>query len=340
MGNLLRRWSGATAVNELAYRGVLRLLRQRLTQLPLILLMLSLLFFFLVYALPGDVALLLLPPNASFGDRQALLHQLGMDTPFLQQYFNWLLQVCRGNWGYSVVFQQPVGPLVFERLRITMTLAVLAFLLGSCFAILIGIVSSLQQEKLLGYLINFLLIVAISTPAFFLGTLLLWGLAFSRGWFPLTGISADGFAKLSWSVKLSHLALPLLAVAVLHGARYARHVCAHLTASLLHPSILFMRSRGFSRLRIIAHAFNNSAPALVALLGLSFTQLLSGSLITETVFAIPGMGRLLYQSVAQRDGPVLIGATMIFTLLTLAVTLITDVMHLLLVPGSCNNDDR
>jgi peptide/nickel transport system permease protein len=302
--------------------GVLRFLARRLALTIPVLLGVATLVFSLIHFIPGDPALAMLGETASPEDVAELRTRLGLDRPLLEQYGHFLGGVLRGDLGTSLRTSQPVTEAIVERLPATFELAAAAMLVAVAVSIPLGIAAAVWRGTAVDHSAMTLALLGVSIPNFWLGPLLAIVFAVELGWLPVSGRGTWG-----------HLVLPAISLGAALAAILARMTRATLLEELREQYVLAARARGASRARaVVQHAFRNSLIPIVTLLGLQFGAVLTGAVITETVFAWPGIGRLLIQSIGFRDYPLVQGCILLIAVTYVGVNLLTDLVYGVLDP--------
>ena len=280
------------------------------------------LVFSLIHLVPGDPAQALLGESASPQDVAELRGRLGLDRPLLDQYGSYLGQLAIGNLGTSLRTNQPVTRAIAERLPATFELAVAAMAFSILVAIPIGIVAAVRAGTGVDHVATTLALVGLSIPNFWLGPLLAIVCSVMLGWFPVSGRGT-----------LANLVLPAVTLGAPLAAVLARMTRASVIEELHELYVLAARARGASRGRaVVRHAFRNSLIPIVTVLGLQIGAVLTGAVITETIFAWPGVGRLLIQSISFRDYPLVQGCILLIAVTYVAMNLVTDLVYGLLDP--------
>lgn len=299
-----------------------RYIIRRLLQSIFVVAGVSLLVFFILFQ-TGDPTLLMASPDATQEEIDELRRIMGFDRPWYVQYWDFASDAIRGDFGTSFRQGQPVFSLILERLPATLRLAGAAFLISVVVSIPIGIVSATRRNTIWDTMAMGFALLGQSLPVFFLGVMLIWVFAGLLGWLPSFG-QGDG----SIGSTLKHLILPSVTLATFSLARNARLVRSSLLEVLGLEYIKTARSKGLAeRLVIYRHALRNALIPVVTIFGLEFGTLLSGAVITETVFAWPGVGRLIILAVQQRDFPVVVGAVTIIATLFVFLNLIVDLLY-------------
>jgi len=297
------------------------LIRRLLLTIP-VLLGVATLVFALIHLVPGDPAQSMLGEGASAEEVAQLRHALGLDRPLLVQYQGFLTGLVRGNLGSSFRYGTPVTREIRDRLFRTMQLAAAAMTVAILFAIPLGIAAAVFRGTAIDYAAMTLALAGISMPNFWLGPLLAILFAVRLGWLPVAGTGT-----------IWHLVLPAVTLGAALAAILARMTRASLLEELRELYVVAARARGLSRLRaVVRHAFRNSLIPVVTIIGLQFGAVLTGTIITETIFAWPGVGRLLIQAINFRDYPLVQGCILFISLTYVMMNLLTDLTYGLLDP--------
>ncbi len=297
------------------------LVRRLLLTIP-VLLGVATLVFSLIHFIPGDPAQAMLGEGAAPEDVAQLRARLGLDRPLLAQYGSFLQGLAHGDLGVSLRNDQPVLQQIVERIPATAELAFASMAVAVLIALPLGIVAAVWRGTAVDYGAMTLSLVGMSIPNFWLGPLLAIVFAVELGWLPVGGRGT-----------LAHLVLPAVTLGAALAAILARMTRASLLEELREPYVLAARAKGVSRTRaILHHAFRNSLIPIVTILGLQFGVVLTGAVITETIFAWPGIGRLLIQSISFRDYPTVQGCVLLIAVTYVGVNLITDLSYGFLDP--------
>jgi peptide/nickel transport system permease protein len=297
------------------------LLRRLLLTIP-VLLGVATLVFALIHLVPGDPAQAMLGEGASQEEIARLQHTLGLDRPLLSQYRSFLVGIAHGDLGTSFRYNAPVTAQIREKFPNTAVLAVGAMLVAMVFAIPLGIVAAVYRGTFVDHAAMTLALVGICMPNFWLGPLLAILFAVKLGWLPVSGIGG-----------LSHLLLPAVTLGAALAAILARMTRASVLEELRELYVLSARARGLSGTRaVVHHAFRNSLIPIVTIIGLQFGAVLTGTIITETIFAWPGIGRLLIQAINFRDYPLVQGCILFISVTYVAMNLLTDLTYGFLDP--------
>jgi len=296
-------------------------LKRLLSTLP-VLLGISLLLFFMLRMLPGDPAQVLAGQMASPEDIKIIRHQLGLDKPIFVQYGLFLSRLAKLDLGRSARTQNPVIKEIWARLPNTMLLALAAISLACLFGIPAGIISAVRPYTWIDYLFTSMALFGISMPVFWLGLMLVVIFSIMLQWLPAGGTG-------SWK----HMVLPSFTLAAFVVAFITRITRASMIETLSQDYTTTARSKGLKeQVVIVKHALKNALIPIITVVGLQFGLLLGGAVLTETVFAWPGLGRLIVDSILARDYPVIQGTILIFGLLYILVNLVVDLLYAYIDP--------
>ena len=297
------------------------LVRRILLTVP-VLLGVATLVFSLIHLIPGDPVQSMLGEGASPESVNELRTRLGLDRPLYVQYLSFLKGVAHGNLGTSLRTSEPVTSAISDRMPATFELAAAAMLVAIVIAIPLGVLAAARAGTIVDHLATTLALIGISMPNFWLGPLLALVFAVELGWLPVSGRGT-----------LAQLVLPAVTLGAPLAAVLARTTRASVIDELRELYVLAARARGVSRARaVLKHAFRNSLIPIVTVLGLQLGAVLTGAVITETIFAWPGVGRLLIQSIGFRDYPLVQGCILLIALTYVSMNLLTDLAYGLLDP--------
>ncbi len=305
---------------------ITKLVLLRLLPTLLFLWLFSLLLFALFVWLPGDVA------EATFGTQgdaqavQGLRTALALDKPFAHRYLAWLASFVKGDWGESALYGLPVQRLIVERLPLSLTLSLASFLFATAGGVGLGILLAARrrtQEKIAINILDFSLNILLALPSFLLGIALI--MLFAVRW-PL--LPSGGIAEqIVWTAQARHILLPVLALALPQMAILARFANASLRETLTQPFVTTARAKGLSQKRVLfRHALPIVAAPLLALSGLQAAFLISGTVVIESVFGLPGLGSLFLNAAHARDLPLALALALLFATATLLATTLADLL--------------
>ena len=303
---------------------------RRLTALMVTLLVASLLIFLLLEILPGDPAAVILGVGAQEDTLRALRAELGRDLPAPVRYRIWLGEVLEGNLGRSYTYDTPVQELLLNRVELSLPLALLAILLSTGIAIPLGVFAASRHRKVADTGIMGFAQLGVAVPNFWFAILLILLFSVKLGWF-----SAGGFAgwDAGWFPALKSLVLPAVALALPQAAILARVTRSSVLETVQEDYIRTARAKGLSRSQALwRHAVRNALIPVVTILGLQLSFLLAGTIIIENVFYLPGVGRLLFQAIAQRDLMVVKNLVLVLAATVVLINFLVDLLYAVLDP--------
>jgi peptide/nickel transport system permease protein len=316
---------------------VLAYLIRRATQSVVVLLVMSLLVFVGVYAV-GNPVDILINPNADQEDIERAIKGLGLDKPLWEQYLVFLKQALLGDLGKSFVFNVPALQLIFERMPATLELAVTAMLIAIVLGIPLGLWAGLKPDSIAGKTIMTGSILGFSLPTFWVGLMLIMVFSVDLGWLPSSGrgptevLLGVPVSFLSWD-GIKHLIMPATNLALFNLALVIRLTRAGTREALLQDYVKFARAKGLSDARVIGvHVLKNISIPIVTVTGLQFGTLIAFAIVTETIFAWPGMGKLLIDSIHVLDRPVIVAYLLIIVTFFIVINLLVDLGYSLLDP--------
>ena len=305
--------------------------RRGLQAIPLILIV-SVLVFALLHAAPGGpLTIYLENPGVRPEDIERLRRALGLDQPIATQYLRWLASFVRGDWGFSLSDGRPVAERMLERAPATLELAGASLVVALLAALPLGIVSAVRRGGWLDRIGGVVSLAGVSLPVFWFGLILQLTIAIGLGWLPSSGRSSvfdSGVVD-----RLRHLVLPAIVLAAVHAAAWSRYLRSSMIAILSQRFILGAESRGITRGRLLmVHALRNAAGPLVTVVLLDAALLVSGAVVTESVFAWPGLGGLFTEALVRRDYPVLMAFLMVTSVAVIVLNLVADLLQRILDP--------
>lgn len=291
----------------------------------------SIVIFLTIKIIPGDPVSALLGPTGTPQAKAALEQRLGLDQPWPVQYWSWLTSAITGDLGDSLARRQAVAPMVLDALANTLILTLSAAIVSLILGVAIGALTALRDGKPSARIGNAFALFSISVPQYSVGLLLIIWLAAGAGLFPVSGMytprGGGDFGDLLW-----HLVLPTITAALVPAGIIARMFRSSVRDVMSMDFIEALTARGFSRRRVMRHAFHNTVPSLLTVVGLQIGYLLGGVIFVEAVFAWPGIGLLVYQSISQRDLPVIQAGVLVSALAFVLLNLLVDVVQGLLDP--------
>ena len=295
----------------------------------LTLLAVSIVVFAVMNILPGDPALTILGLDASEDALAALRDQLGLNEPVLTRYVMWVVHALTGDFGVSHSFGVPVSGLIAERLPMTLALALAGMVVTVALALVLGIGAAANHRKLGDWGVMFLSQLGIAVPAFWLSILLVLLFAVKLRWLPPGGF--PGWSDPWLAVK--SLMLPTVALALVQSAVLARVTRSSALEVMRLDYVRTARATGFSRQRVLwRHVLPNALVPIVTIVGMQFASVVTGTIVIENVFYLPGLGRLIFQSISNRDLPTVQALVMMFAAIVVTANFVVDVLYLLIDP--------
>ena len=275
------------------------------------------LVFLIIHLIPGDPVELMLGENAQISDKEKLRTDLGLNKPIIDQYLTFMLNAFKGDLGRSIHSQKPVFTTILERFPATLELTLCAILLAVIISLPLGIIAAYRQYSIFDNGSMFLSLLGISIPNFWLGPLLIILFSVMLGWLPVAGRGG-----------ISHIILPSITLGTALSSILSRMTRSSMLDSLKEEYVTTARAKGLSENTVvIKHALSNAMIPIITIVGLQSGALLSGAIITETIFSWPGIGRLTIQAINTRDYPLLQGCILIISLSYVVVNLITDILY-------------
>ena len=302
-------------------------IRKRLVLSVFVLFGVTLVIFGMVHFLPGDPATILLGDRATQQNVAALREQLGLNKSLPEQYWIFISGLVQGQMGTSLSFRQPVRDMVISRVPITIGLTVYAMGLAAVTTLVFGLVAAVNKGRWLDQVIRIVFLFVLTTPNFWFGILLILLLALGMKWFPVAGFG-NTFQEHVW-----YLFLPALTLALQLSAVLIRNLRSQVITTSRSDFVRTARAKGLrERVVLVRHVLRNALLSTVTIFGLQFGFLVGGTLVIETVFAVPGIGQLLFTSVTSRDYPVVQAITVVSATLVIIVNLAVDLSYSFLDP--------
>lgn len=310
---------------------------RRALQSVVVVFLVSILVFTGVYAI-GNPVDLLIDARATEAEIQQTIRNLGLDRPLWEQYFVFLKAVLKGDFGHSFIYNEPAIKLILQRLPATLELAFVALLLAVVVGIPLGIWAGLKPDSVPGHTIMLGSVLGFSLPSFWVGIMLIMVFSIHLGWLPTTGrgetvtVFGVGWSLLTWD-GIKHLILPAVNLGIFAIALIIRLTRAGMQETLNQDFIRFARAKGLSTTRVLfVHVLKNILIPIVTVLGLEFGLILAFAVVTETVFAWPGMGKLIIDAINLLDRPVIVAYLMITVLIFIVINFVVDVLYSVLDP--------
>ena len=315
---------------------LLRYFLSRLLQMFPIALFIVVINFALIHLAPGDVSILLAGEGADPEYMQSVRETYGLDKPLYQQLGAYIGQLLQGDLGLSFRTREPVIGIIAERVPATLLLAGTALVISSVLGVAIGAVMARRPGSAIDTAVTTLSISLFSIPVFWLGLMLILLFAVTLRWLPSSGMMsiAGPHEGLGYILDVArHMILPVLSLSAVWLGQYVRLSRASVSETLAEPYVTTARAIGFSERRVMTRfALRNAMLPIVTVLGLELGLLLSGAVLTETVFSWPGLGRLIYEAILSRDTPVIMGAFLIMSFTVMLAALLTDMLYAALDP--------
>lgn len=318
-------------------RGMGSYLLKRLAQIVPIILIIVIVNFFLVHLAPGDPIVYIVGDAPVSEEIVAQLREkLGLDKPLLHQLVIYLWNVAHGDFGYSYVAREPVLAVIMHRLPATLLLTVTQYILAIVAGLFLGVISAKRQGETADTAITLFSVLGYAVPVFWLGQMLVLIFAHQLGMFPSQGMYSLRYdmTPLVAAVDVAwHLVLPCITLAIFNLALIARLTRANMLQCLRLEFVMFARSKGIGETAVVyRHALRNAVLPVVTIIGLNIKTLITGAVLTETVFAWPGIGRLTYEALTARDYPVLMAMFIFVGILVVVANLVTDLAYAYLDP--------
>ncbi|MGI6755479.1 MAG: ABC transporter permease [Atopobiaceae bacterium] len=303
--------------------------RRLLSMIP-VLFIISIVVFLIIYLTPGDPASSMLGMEASADQIAKLNESLGLNQPPLERYFTWMGNVLQGDLGQSYFMNMPVSQAIAEHFIPTLSLALLAQIIAIVIALPCGIISALKHGSKTDMTLRIFAILGIAIPSFLMGLLLMWLFAVTLKLLPVAG-----YASISEGLgdHLRYLALPAISLGTIQSALLMRMTRASVIEAMQLDCVKTARAKGIPESQVVfKHALRNAALPILTAIGYSFGSLLTGAVVTEVIFNIPGLGQLVTSSIERRDYPVIQGVLLIIALLNSGINLVVDLLYGVLDP--------
>lgn len=309
---------------------MIRYILQRLAGMIVVMFLVVTIVFVIVRVTPGDPAGMMLGPDATAHDVEQLRARLGLDQSILVQYVFYIGQLLKGDLGQSIFLNMPVGAALLDRAEPTFFLTIFSLAIASIIALPIGIYAAYRRGSFVDQASTTVAMLAASIPSFWLGLILMQFFAVRFNIFPVSGYGGPGA---SFATRMYHLTLPAFALGLVSSALILRFTRASMLDVLSDDYIRTARAKGLiERKVILKHALKNALIPILTVLGLTAAVLISGAVVTETVFGLPGVGNLVVSAVLRRDYPVIQGALLVIAGLYVLINFAIDMLYLLVDP--------
>jgi peptide/nickel transport system permease protein len=305
------------------------ILRRIVATIP-VMLTVAFIVFSLLYLTPGDPAAVIAGEHATAEDVARIRANLGLDEPFLLRFGVWIASIVQFDMGTSLLTNMPVSQMIGQRIGPTLSLMVPTLLLAVCIAVPLGVVAAWRAGTRVDHLITVFAVLGFSVPVFVVGYALVWSFSLKLGWLPVQGYAPmeQGFSR--W---FRHLVLPTLTLSSAYIALITRITRTAVLEVLQQDYIRTAEAKGVGRRSILfIHALKNASVPIITVIGIGIALLIGGAVVTESVFAIPGLGRLTMESIMRRDYPVIQAIVLLFSISYVLVNLLIDILYTLVDP--------
>jgi len=303
---------------------------RRLLALIPVILVVATVAFVLIHLAPGDPASIIAGPDASPDDVARIQRQLGLDAPFHVQLFRWYGRLARGDLGQSIFLRKPVTDAILDRVEPTLLLTLFAIAISIAIGVPAGVIAARYHNTTTDQVLMVIALLGVSIPNFLLGLLFILFFSVWLGWFPVAGYSP---LEYGWLKTLRSLVLPAFALGLVQSALIARIARSSMLDILREQFITAGRAKGLAERAVVyKHALKNAMIPTVTIIGISFAILISGAVVVETVFNIPGLGRLIISAVLRRDYPVIQGVVLCIAGMYMLINLAVDLSYLVFDP--------
>ncbi len=302
-----------------------RFIAKRIISVIPVLIIVSIVIFSLIHLVPGDPATAMLGDLATEEDIAALRVRMGLDKPLIEQYFIWIGNIFHGDFGMSVVNNETVGSLIISHIRPTISLAIYALVIAAVIAIPLGMIASRKKGSAIDHVVSVISLAGISLPSFLLGLFLMLLFSVKFRIFPVSGYKeiSEGFLE-----HIRSLTLPAIALGFMNAALMMRMTRASMLEVLGSDYIKMAKAKGVKEFSLLAkHAFKNTLVTLITIFGQSIVQALSGAAVVESLFAVPGLGQLMVNSIGRRDYYVIQAIVLLIAVINVVINMIIDILY-------------
>ena len=309
---------------------MLRFILRRLLGAVPVLLLVSLVAFLIMRLVPGDAATVMAGPSASAADIEAMRITLGLDRPWWGQLLSWYWRLLHGDLGESLTLGQTVWQAVAERSTVTLSLASLAMVLTLLIGVPLGIAAAYRQNTWVDATAMIAALLGVSLPNFWVALMLTWLFAVSLGWLPSGGYTPFADDPVDW---LRHLILPAVSLSVMQLGLLARMTRSSMLEVLRQDFIRTARAKGLSETEVVGmHAFKNALVPIATTVGIIFSLMLAGAVVIETVYSLPGVGRMMISAIQRRDLPVVQGTLVLIGTVFVLINIVIDLLYAVIDP--------
>ena len=302
-----------------------RFIAKRIISVIPVLIIVSIVIFSLIHLVPGDPATAMLGDLATEEDIAALRIRMGLDKPLIEQYFIWIGNIFHGDFGMSVVNNETVGSLIISHIRPTISLAIYALVIAAVIAIPLGMIASRKKGSAIDQVVSVISLAGISLPSFLLGLFLMLLFSVKFRIFPVSGYKeiSEGFLE-----HIRSLTLPAIALGFMNAALMMRMTRASMLEVLGSDYIKMAKAKGVKEFSLLTkHAFKNTLVTLITIFGQSIVQALSGAAVVESLFAVPGLGQLMVNSIGRRDYYVIQAIVLLIAVINVVINMIIDILY-------------
>lgn len=302
-----------------------RFIAKRIISVIPVLIIVSIVIFSLIHLVPGDPATAMLGDLATEEDIAALRIRMGLDKPLIEQYFIWIGNIFHGDFGMSVVNNETVGSLIISHIRPTISLAIYALVIAAVIAIPLGMIASRKKGSAVDHVVSVISLAGISLPSFLLGLFLMLLFSVKFRIFPVSGYKeiSEGFLE-----HIRSLTLLAIALGFMNAALMMRMTRASMLEVLGSDYIKMAKAKGVKEFSLLAkHAFKNTLVTLITIFGQSIVQALSGAAVVESLFAVPGLGQLMVNSIGRRDYYVIQAIVLLIAVINVVINMIIDILY-------------
>ncbi|NLO83361.1 MAG: ABC transporter permease [Clostridiales bacterium] len=301
---------------------MLKYVVKRIVLMIPVLIFMTVVVFSIFYFAPGDPVSRIAGPNVTVEVYESIKRKYGLDQPYIVQYWRFMKSVIEGDLGVSILQERPVIEMIKERLPVTLEIGLLGFLITFAIAIPAGVIAAVKKNTFIDYLCMSSTLLGIAIPTFWFGMLLMYFFAYKLRWFPISGYGT-----------IKHLILPSFAIGLTNAAITARMVRSSMLEVLKQDYVRTARSKGLlEKVIIYRHALKNAMIPIITLMGLRLGWIIGGSVALEIIFSIPGIGRLMVDSILARDYPVVQGAMLVLTSSIILANILADVLYAVVDP--------
>lgn len=302
-----------------------RFIAKRIISVIPVLIIVSIVIFSLIHLVPGDPATAMLGDLATEEDIAALRIRMGLDKPLIEQYFIWIGNIFHDDFGMSVINNETVGSLIISHIRPTISLAIYALVIAAVIAIPLGMIASRKKGSTVDHVVSVISLAGISLPSFLLGLFLMLLFSVKFRIFPVSGYKeiSEGFLE-----HIRSLTLPAIALGFMNAALMMRMTRASMLEVLGSDYIKMAKAKGVKEFSLLAkHAFKNTLVTLITIFGQSIVQALSGAAVVESLFAVPGLGQLMVNSIGRRDYYVIQAIVLLIAVINVVINMIIDILY-------------